>query len=217
MQEAGALPLYFTPEGLHGGALLGVRGSDFIAFYDWTSLQCVRRIDVSVDAVHWSPAGDMLALTLASSFYILKFSAEAFAEAVASGAQLDEDGCEAAFDVVTEVCVGTQCKHCCLWREAAVDVVTEVCRSCLHLRCCFWCEATFDVVTEVSRSLLRLRLCCCLHCACARGCVVPVPLFVLRVLVVVLPAAQRRWLRGRVRRRHRGLPLLSTPVLLLLV
>lgn len=51
MQEAGKVDTYFAPEGIHGGALLGVRAADHISFYDWASLQCVRRIDVAVESV----------------------------------------------------------------------------------------------------------------------------------------------------------------------
>jgi coatomer subunit beta' len=72
VQEAGTVDLYSTPEGIHGGALLGVRGTEHIAFHDWASLRCVRRIDVATEAVYWNTAGDMLALATATSFYILR-------------------------------------------------------------------------------------------------------------------------------------------------
>jgi hypothetical protein len=103
VQEAGAIPLYFTPEGIHGGTLLGVRGAEHISFYDWSTLRCVRRIDVTTEAVHWNAAGDMLALVTATGFYILQYDREAVAAALTGGAVLDEDGLESAFEVVTEV------------------------------------------------------------------------------------------------------------------
>jgi coatomer subunit beta' len=103
LQEAGSIPLYYTPQGIHGGALLGVRTNDFISFYDWATLRCVRRIDVATENVYWNPAGDMLCLTTPTGFFILRFNRAAVAEAFASAAQIDDDGIEDAFEVVTEV------------------------------------------------------------------------------------------------------------------
>lgn len=102
-QEVGVIPLAFTPEGIHGGALLGVRAADHVAFYDWASLRCVRRVDVAAEAALWSPAGDMLALTTATNFFVLQFDRDAVAAALAAGGELDEDGVEGAFEVVAEV------------------------------------------------------------------------------------------------------------------
>jgi hypothetical protein len=111
MQEVGSIPLYFTPQGIHGGALLGVRSNDFTSFYDWSSLRCVRRIDVATENVYWNPAGDMLCLTTATGFYILRYNQDAVAEAFAAGVPMDDDGIEEAFEVITEVltCSGLTC------------------------------------------------------------------------------------------------------------
>lgn len=38
--------LGFSAEGIYGGALLGIRSSSFLDFYDWESGGLVRRIDV---------------------------------------------------------------------------------------------------------------------------------------------------------------------------
>ena len=38
-KEAATLKLAGSAEGLHGGALLGVRGSDHITFYSWATAQ----------------------------------------------------------------------------------------------------------------------------------------------------------------------------------
>ena len=107
-QEAGTIQPYFSPEGIHGGALLGVRGTEHISFYDWGSLRCVRRIDGATEAVYWNQAGDMLALVAPTSFYILRFNRDAVAAALAASGELDEDGVEDAFEMVTEV---RRCLH----------------------------------------------------------------------------------------------------------
>jgi coatomer subunit beta' len=36
----------FAAEGIFGGALLGVKSSGFLCFYDWETGVCVRRVDV---------------------------------------------------------------------------------------------------------------------------------------------------------------------------
>lgn len=122
MQEAGTIQPYFAPEGIHGGALLGVRGTEHISFYDWASLRCVRRIDGATEAVYWNQAGDMLALVAPTSFYILRYNRDAVAAALAAGGELDEDGVEDAFEVVTEVrkilkifflCTARRCERRC--------------------------------------------------------------------------------------------------------
>lgn len=38
-------------DGLHGGSLLGARGSGFVVFWDWESGEVVRRIDVDAKSV----------------------------------------------------------------------------------------------------------------------------------------------------------------------
>lgn len=45
-QERLQLRIDFPIEGLHGGALIGARGADFVCFYDWNDGRLVRRIDV---------------------------------------------------------------------------------------------------------------------------------------------------------------------------
>ncbi len=41
----------FGAEGLHGGSLLGVRAASSLAFYDWESLELIRRIEIQVKHV----------------------------------------------------------------------------------------------------------------------------------------------------------------------
>lgn len=120
VQEAGTITLGFTAEGIHGGALLAVRAAEHISFYDWDSKQCVRRIDVAAETVYWNPAGDMLAIVCKDSVYVLQYNRDAVAAAVAGGAEVDEDGVEDAFDVVTEV------------RSAAVPASAAAAPYCTH-------------------------------------------------------------------------------------
>lgn len=54
-------------------AAAGVRGSDFVCFYDWEDGRLVRRIDVgAVKNVIWSDNGELVAIAGDASFYVLQ-------------------------------------------------------------------------------------------------------------------------------------------------
>lgn len=93
----------FVVDEIFGGRLIGVRGGDFVCFYDWTEYRLVRRIDVVPKLVIWSEDGSNLVLATADSFYVLKHDKDAVMAALVSGAPTDEDGIEAAFELVNEV------------------------------------------------------------------------------------------------------------------
>ena len=104
--EKKALRPAFAAEGLHGGALLGVRSSDFICFYDWAECRVVRRIDVAVKNVYWSDSGDLLCIAAEQAFYILRFDRAACAAALAAspaGAGEEVPGMDDAFELLHEV------------------------------------------------------------------------------------------------------------------
>ena len=95
--EKGAVKLDFAAEGLHGGALIGVRAADFVCFYDWAEGRCVRRVDVEgVKSVHWSETGEQVAVVSESSFFLLRFDRAAMDAAFATGEGVDEDGARPA-------------------------------------------------------------------------------------------------------------------------
>lgn len=101
-EKPGGIDVPFAAEGLIGGVLLAVRGSGFVALYDWDSGALVRRIDVTPNAVYWSDGGDLVVLACEDSFYVLRFSREQYASAVANG-EVEDDGVESAFEVVTDI------------------------------------------------------------------------------------------------------------------
>lgn len=102
VEKSGGLDVGFQAEGLAGGVLLGVKGQGGISFFDWASGALVRRIEVEPREVYWSESGELVALACDDSCYILRFSREAFQDAVQSG-QVDDDGVEAAFEVITDI------------------------------------------------------------------------------------------------------------------
>ncbi|MCJ1401852.1 hypothetical protein MMC11_005069 [Xylographa trunciseda] len=101
-ERGGGVDVGFQSEGLSGGVLLGVKGQGGIGFFDWESGALVRRIEVDPKNVYWSESGELVALACEETFYVLRFSRENYVEALAAG-QGDEDGVEAAFEVVTDI------------------------------------------------------------------------------------------------------------------
>eukprot|EP00971_Amphidinium_carterae_P266164 5279779-Amphidinium_carterae.1 len=93
-------PPYGVDE-IFGGHLIGVRSGDFVCFYDWNQYRLIRRIDVSPKLAIWSEDGSSVVLVCADSFYVLNHDKDVIN--TASAADADEDGIEAAFDLVNEV------------------------------------------------------------------------------------------------------------------
>ena len=94
----------FAAEGLHGGALLGVRAAEFICFYDWADGRTVQRIDVAARHVFWSEAGDLVTIAAEAAFYILRLDRAA----LAAGQDGGEDGVEGAFELLHEIGEGVK-------------------------------------------------------------------------------------------------------------
>lgn len=98
----GGLDVGFQAEGLSGGVLLGVKGQGGIGLFDWATGNLVRRIEVEPREVYWSESGELVALACSDTTYVLRFSREAYLEGLNAGLA-DEDGVEAAFEVVTDI------------------------------------------------------------------------------------------------------------------
>lgn len=93
----------FGAEGIYGGFMLGVRSAAGLAFYEWDSLELVRRIEVQAKNVYWSENGSLLSICTEDSFYILRYSPENVTAAKEDRSLVTEDGIEDAFDVISEV------------------------------------------------------------------------------------------------------------------
>lgn len=102
VEKPGGLDIPFAADGLTGGVLLGVKGQGGVSFFDWTTGALVRRIEVEPKQVYWSDSGELVALACEDTCYVLRFSRDAFVEAVQNG-DVDEDGVEAAFEVITDI------------------------------------------------------------------------------------------------------------------
>lgn len=89
----------FGAEGIFGGYLLGVRSVPGLAFYDWESLDLIRRIEIQPRAVYWSDGGALLCLATDDSYFILRYNPEVVAKAIETREGVSEDGIEDAFAV----------------------------------------------------------------------------------------------------------------------
>lgn len=87
-------------DGIDGGPLLSARSSSSLCFYDWETAQLVRRVEIAAKKVYWSDNGELVAIAGDESFYILKYNAEAVANA--NPADITADGVEDSFDVIGE-------------------------------------------------------------------------------------------------------------------
>lgn len=85
--------------GIFGGFLLGVRSVTGLAFYDWETLELVRRIEIQPRHVFWSENGELVCLATEESYFILKYDSSVVAQAHETKEGLTEDGVEDAFTV----------------------------------------------------------------------------------------------------------------------
>ncbi|CCG82449.1 putative COPI vesicle coat beta' subunit [Taphrina deformans PYCC 5710] len=104
-ERPGHIDTGFSSEGIFGGQLLGVKGSEWVSLYDWTTGGLVRRIDVGGSSdIFWSETGELMALITDEAFYILRFDRQAYQDAVDNGTvNDDESGVEDAFEVIATI------------------------------------------------------------------------------------------------------------------
>ncbi len=89
----------FGAEAIFGGYLLGVKSPSGLSFFDWDSLELVRRIEIQPKSVFWNESGELVAITTEESYFVLSYDQGAVAAAAEAEEEQNEDGIEAAFDV----------------------------------------------------------------------------------------------------------------------
>ena len=102
-KPAGHVNIGFSASGIFGGTLLGVKGDEFVAFYDWESGHLVRRVDVEALQVCWSDGGELVTIISEETFYVLKYDRDAFHLAVQEQRNDEYDGVEESFEVVQDI------------------------------------------------------------------------------------------------------------------
>lgn len=78
---------------------MGVRSVTGLAFYDWETLELVRRIEIQPRHVFWSENGELVCLATEDSYFILKYDSSVVSQAQETKEGLTEDGVEDAFTV----------------------------------------------------------------------------------------------------------------------
>nr|CAG4640646.1 EOG090X01FO [Eulimnadia texana] len=89
--------------GIFGGYMLGIKSINSLSFYDWDNLTLIRRIEIQPRGVYWSDSGELVCISTEDSFYILRYSADAVANALETKEGVSEDGVDDAFEVLNEV------------------------------------------------------------------------------------------------------------------
>jgi len=93
----------FGAEAIFGGFLLGVRSASGLAFYEWETLELVRRIEIQPKHVFWSELGELVCIATEESYFILKYNQDTVTRSRETKEGLTEDGVDDAFDVLGEV------------------------------------------------------------------------------------------------------------------
>jgi len=60
------------------------------------------------EQVHWSGTGNLVAIAGEESFYVLRFDRDAYQQRIDSGAELDDEGVEEAFELEAEISESVQ-------------------------------------------------------------------------------------------------------------
>ena len=93
-----------SAEGLYGGQLVGVKGSDnAVLFYDWESSTFIQKIDVNPTEVYWSDAGNLVLIACSDGAYVLSHDVVKTANSIAAGNFTEEAGVEGSFDLLYEI------------------------------------------------------------------------------------------------------------------
>lgn len=88
----------YGAEGIYGGFMLGVKTTAGLSFFEWDSLELIRRIEITPKNVYWSENGELCCISTDQTFFILKYNPNE-----RSKDQLTEDGYEDAFEVSNEI------------------------------------------------------------------------------------------------------------------
>ncbi len=95
----------YSAEGLYGGHMIGVTGSDFVCFYDWDDDRVIRRIDVAPKNIYWSESGTHVVLACEDSYFVLSCDRQVIVDAITgNGKKVDPDeGVDGSFEYLDEV------------------------------------------------------------------------------------------------------------------
>jgi coatomer subunit beta' len=97
------VPATASADGVFGGHVVGVKGSDGVLFYDWDSGEFIQKIEAVPKDVYWSDSGNMVLIATEESAYVLSYNAQKVAQAISMGQVNPEDGIEGSFDLLYEI------------------------------------------------------------------------------------------------------------------
>ncbi|CAB4057418.1 COPB2 [Lepeophtheirus salmonis] len=98
LKEKQSLKPEFGIESIYGGCMLGVKSPSGLAFYDWETLELIRRIETQPRSVCWSDNGELVALITDECYFILRYQKEIVAYARETKQNVSDDGIEEALN-----------------------------------------------------------------------------------------------------------------------
>jgi coatomer subunit beta' len=93
----------FPAEAIYGGALLGIKSSEFIDFYEWEECRIIRRIEVNPTKVFWSDSGDLAILACENSYFVLRLNRGLVNKYLEQRIEVSEQGIDDAFIFEKEI------------------------------------------------------------------------------------------------------------------
>ncbi len=97
------VPATASADGLFGGHVIGVKGSDGVLFYDWDSGEFIQKIEAVPKDVYWSDSGNMVLIATEESAFVLSYNAQQVAQAIAMGQVNPEAGIDGSFALLYEI------------------------------------------------------------------------------------------------------------------
>jgi coatomer subunit beta' len=97
------VPATASADGLFGGHVIGVKGSDGVLFYDWESGEFIQKIEAIPKDVYWSDSGNMVLIATEESAFVLSYNAQQVAQAIATGQVNPEAGIDGSFALLYEI------------------------------------------------------------------------------------------------------------------
>ena len=104
-------------------ALLGLRSTDFICFYDWEQANVIQRIDATVRDVKWSESGKCAASSPKAASTSWRVRPGSGRHRVSESGEFDEgEGVEDSFELLAEiseaVLTGIWVVHCFVYNNS---------------------------------------------------------------------------------------------------
>merc|ERR1711871_948100 len=88
-----------SAEGLMGGHVLAVKGSDSVVFFDRNDGEFIRKIDVVPNFIYWNDSATAVSLACSDSYFILAYDRDKVHDALSNDTVDHEEGVDGSFEL----------------------------------------------------------------------------------------------------------------------